>query len=499
MRHNWSCLFILGLTCSGLQLGCDEDDRAADDEAFGSSADPLTRAGAAGSASIADAGPACAPAPCSGGVELPADQHYAADGLCVRAVALRQSKLRQLAFAPNGDLFGVTIKGEIRRYRDANCDGQFSDSEQVVWANTAGSNDNSVHVHAVGGETFVYAGTPQGVARFRYDPQSDRAGEREDVMIAQPTTGRHMYGTVHIYDGYLYVQSGSGDNVVPTATGEYDTDRSLIKRWPLRRFNPRRPFEWQRGEIFADGLRNTVGFTRDAAGELWGVVNGIDDLYYDGQDVHLNNPGEMVVKLEQGAGYGFPFCFAALDLKNSGGERLAVGSQRKVELGPSESFDNPHDDSWCSENARVPESLLDPHSAPLDIVYVEQPGSALLEHYARGAFVSIHGSWNTEPSTGHKVVWLPWNESGRPELPTVDEAGVRYPYEVVFGGGQAGAPKDGIWGWQAADGGEDVVRPVGVAISPIDGALYVSSDNGKVKGSGDMSTEDGVLYRVTRR
>ena len=71
-----------------------------------------------------------------------------------------------------------------------------------------------------------------------------------------------------------------------------------------------------------------------------------------------------------------------------------------------------------------------------------------------------------------------------------------FPYEVVFGGGSKGVARDGAWGWRVGDDGEDVVRPVGVAVSPIDGALYVASDNGKVALTKLGKSEDGNLYRI---
>ncbi len=59
------------------------------------------------------------------------------------------------------------------------------------------------------------------------------------------------------------------------------------------------------------GLRNMVGFTQSASGRLWGVVNGMDGVSYDGADVQQDNPGEQVVELGLGRTYGFPFCFTA--------------------------------------------------------------------------------------------------------------------------------------------------------------------------------------------
>ena len=58
-----------------------------------------------------------------------------------------------------------------------------------------------------------------------------------------------------------------------------------------------------------------------------------------------------------------------------------------------------------------------------------------------------------------------------------------FPYEVVLGGGSAAAAVDGAWSWTSGDN-SDQPRFAGVAISPVDGALYATSDSG------------GVLYRV---
>ena len=46
--------------------------------------------------------------------------------------------------------------------------------------------------------------------------------------------------------------------------------------------------------------------------------------------------------------------------------------------------------------------------------------------------------------------------------------------------------------------GEYPVRPVGMAISPVDGALYVSSDNAPVY-MGTESARQGAIYRIALR
>ena len=76
-------------------------------------------------------------------------------------------------------------------------------------------------------------------------------------------------------------------------------------------------------------------------------------------------------------------------------------------------------------------------------------------------------------------------------MPRADSDGTTFPHEVVFGGAQG----DGEWGWASGADGEYPVRPVGLAISPVDGALYVSSDNAPVI-MGCESAYQGVIYRI---
>jgi glucose/arabinose dehydrogenase len=137
-----------------------------------------------------------------------------------------------------------------------------------------------------------------------------------------------------------------------------------------------------------------------------------------------------------------------------------------------------------------------PHSAPLDIAFHDGVEGNLPREWRNGAFVALHGSWNTEPSVGHQVLYVPFDENGRAPMPVASLDGTSYPFTVVFGGGDATTPKDGIWGWSTPMlDGENPVRPVGVAISPIDGALYVSSDNASVLG-GETAPKQGAIYRI---
>src|SRR5208283_1575029 len=110
--------------------------------------------------------------------------------------------------------------------------------------------------------------------------------------------------------------------------------------------------------------------------------------------------------------------------------------------------------------ARVPDVLIQPHSAPLGITFY--PGGMFPAEYRGDAFVALHGSWNRAKRTGYKVVRLIMQD-GRP-------TGA---YEDFLTGFVAG--DSGVWG-----------RPVGVAVTR-DGTLLVTDDAG------------GAIWRVVYR
>lgn len=466
-------------------LGCDDDDLAI--QGLTPDAGASGRAGAAaddrpparGRADAAVDGDGSAVGTCRG-IALPQSSHYVLQGLCARAVAFDQGRLRQIAFAANGDLVGVRVSGEVVRYRDLDEDGMFAGEDEVVVIADTGGNGNNAHIDEEAG--FLYAGSPDGVVRFPYSTEAGELGPAEPVISGQPSSGVHPYHTVHVYGGFLYVHSGSESNLAAPRAPLVDAERSVLKRFPLASFDPAAPWGWSEGEVVVTGIRNMVGFASDPRGRLYGVVNGIDDLLRAGEDVHLDNPGDDLIRIEPGASHGYPYCFTAQRILGSDG-LVRPGTQL---AGATEGWANPHDDAWCAENSREPVSFLPAHTAPLDIVFAGDSGlGGLPDELRSGAFISLHGSWNTTPSVGYAVVFLPF-ENGTAAMPGVGDDGPVFPFTVVFGGGSSAGHVDGVWGWEAEGVGESVVRPVGVAISPRDGTLFVSSDG------------EGVIYRIGR-
>ena len=200
---------------------------------------------------------------------LASDQHYVAEGLCARAVATKQGPVRELTFAANGDLLAVTRTGTIRRYRDTNGNGVFDPGtpEIVDWASTGGDNGQNCHVDG----DWLYCGSQEGVERWKYGPEVARGGEGEPVMIGQPGGGNHPFHPVHVYDGWMYVDSGSERNTMGSMPDDYVTDRAVIKRFDLRRFSPGTPFQWADGEVSCAGRETSRAShgTRRAACSAW--------------------------------------------------------------------------------------------------------------------------------------------------------------------------------------------------------------------------------------
>ena len=100
-----------------------------------------------------------------------------------------------------------------------------------------------------------------------------------------------------------------------------------------------------------------------------------------------------------------------------------------------------------------PDYALGPHTASLGLATSE--GARLPDRFATGMFVGQHGSWNREPHSGYKVIFVPFS-----------------------GGKPSGPPIDVLTGFVDEDGNARG-RPVGVAVDR-QGALLVADDVGNV-------------------
>jgi glucose/arabinose dehydrogenase len=203
------------------------------------------------------------------------------------------------------------------------------------------------------GERLIVA-EEHRVVSYRFDGKS--LADEKLLLEGLPDGGGHSSRTVKRGpDGFLYVSIGS-------------TCNSCVEDHPWRaamiRFK-----EGEAAELFASGLRNTVGFDwHPETGALYGVDNGRDQL---GDDV----PDDEVNLITAGGHYGWPFMHGK-DVKDPGlGDRAPPG----VSLLPMAHG-------------------LGAHVAPLSITFLKStPGTAL---------VAEHGSWNRSEKSGYRIMRL---------------------------------------------------------------------------------------------
>lgn len=172
-------------------------------------------------------------------------------------------------------------------------------------------------------------------------------------------------------------------------------------------------------EMYATGIRNTVGFTwHPTTKELWFTDNGRDNM-----GDHIPND-ELNHAPKQGMNFGYPYCHA--------------GTVKDPEYG---------DEHACSEFT-PPVQNLAPHTASLGMKFYT--GNMFPAEYQNQVFIAEHGSWNRSVPIGYRVT-----------LVKLDANGKALSYEVFADGWHDG---NAAWG-----------RPVDVLQLP-DGSLLVSDD-----------------------
>jgi glucose/arabinose dehydrogenase len=309
---------------------------------------------------------------------------------------------RVMLFTPDGDLIVSRTRAGVVSLleRDRNADGT-ADGHRVLFENLDGPHGLALH------DGWLYIAERTAIRRVRLDATAGTAsGSLEPVLTGLTTDGFHQTKTIGIGpDGWLYLAHGSSCN----ACVEKDPRRATMMRL--------RP-DGSGAEIYATGLRNSVGF--DWApwdGALYATDNGRDLL---GDDF----PPDELNRIEQGRFYGWPYVngFGVAD-PDLGGEYAGD----PVPTHPVHGFR--------------------PHNAPLGIHFVRT--AKLPAGYERTALVALHGSWNRSTPDGYKVVALRWRDDG-----TIEES-------------------DFLSGFLNDEG--IIGRPAFVTEGP-DGAIYVSDD-----------------------
>lgn len=324
----------------------------------------------------------------------------APSGFKISLFAADLGKSRFMTLGPRGNIYiSIPNKDYILVLPDKNKDG-VADRKTVF---ARGLKD--VHGLAFHNGDLYAAGTGK-LYRLR-DKNGDLRAETVEVISKDiPGSGGHWTRTVVVGpDKHLYVSVGSSCNVCV----EEDPRRAAILRFPL---------SGGKGEIFAKGLRNSVGLAlHPETDELWASNNGRDWL-------GDNLPPEEINRITKGGDYGWPYCY---------GNRIA-----------DPEYDTP---SRCNKTL-PPEVKMQAHSAPLGITFGH--GLDFPLRYRDMLFVAFHGSWNRSVPTGYKLIGIPF-KNGIP----------------------AGPPEDILTGWMANK--KVWGRPVAPLVGA-DGALYLSDD-----------------------
>jgi glucose/arabinose dehydrogenase len=363
--------------------------------------------------------------------------------LCVTLYAENLANARQMAFAPNGDLF-VSAGGRVMVLWDADKNGTSDGNERSTFATNSGLNHGLAFSRDA---KFVYASTASTVFRWSYTNgrrTGDGAGE---AVVKDIPDGGHSTRTLGFDSkGRLIVNVGSASNV---DADQLDWEsRSQIRRFEVPEVIPLGGIEYATGEVLASGMRNEVGLFVDTDDRIWGVENGRDNLADDG-DIHNDNPAEELnlVDGKEPKFYGYPQCWSEFKLSGGGGpgtqwadETLAPG-ERKT-------------DEYCRDTTQVrpPVYAMPAHWAPLGII--RYTGRAL--PMTGDLIIGAHGSWNSEPVAGRLIARAKLSADKVTLLET-----------IVGERDSSGVLKEGTWS----------ARPVDVRQGP-DEAVYVSDDEG---------------------
>ena len=273
---------------------------------------------------------------------------------------------RMLEVTDSGDvLVSLPASGRVVLLQRDDADNGKSDGQIDLVSNLDRPHGLDIH------EGWLFIAEADALGRIKFDSNNrTTAGDYERIVTELPRGGNHWSRSVRIGpDGLIYVSVGSSCNVCI----ENDPRRAAILRFNL---------DGSGAEIFASGLRNTVGFDwRPDTGLLYGVDNGRDLLGDDFPPCELNI-------IERNGFYGWPY---------ANGDRVPdpdLGDGRTAEI----------------RGSIAPVHGFAAHTAPLGMTFLRNSG--LPENYRQTLLVALHGSWNRSERQGYEVLSLHFRKDG---------------------------------------------------------------------------------------
>lgn len=264
---------------------------------------------------------------------------------------------RSITQSPSGTIYVGTRQknGSVYEVKDTNNDF-YADKISVVASGLFMPNG----VAFLNGSLFVAE-----VNRIlRFDAVEKQTGTwQKPVTIRDDFSDNTWHGWKVIRfgpDGKLYIPVGMPCNVCEQEAKRFGT---------IMRMNP----DGSELEIFAQGVRNSVGFDWDpGTGELWFTDNGRDNMGDDLPPCELNHAPAA------GLHFGFPYIHG----KNIPDPEFGKGKRPK-DFTPAA-------------------AELGAHVAPLGMRFYT--GTQFPESYRNQIFIAEHGSWNRSTKNGYRVV-----------------------------------------------------------------------------------------------
>lgn len=342
-------------------------------------------------------------------------------GFTVNVFADNLDRPRWLALTPTGDvLVTETRQNRIRLLRDDNGDG-VAETRQTF---AGPENGLDIPFGMAFSDRAFFLGNTAAVLRFPYTKGQQQLTGKGQKIADLPGGGYNQHWTRNVVvapdQSKLYVSIGSRSN-----NDIEDLPRASVQVMNLDGSNQ---------QTFASGLRNPVGLDfHPQTRELYTTVNERDGL---GDDL----VPDYLTRIRAGEFYGWPHAYLAPN--NPDPNHAQNGRSTRPDL---------------VAQTRTPDVLFQAHSAALGLQFYD--GKTFPAKYHNGAFVAFRGSWNRNQGTGYKVVFVPFDATGRPQ---------GY-YEEFLTGFLLNPTGPDVWG-----------RPVGLLVLP-DGSLLLTEEaNGRI-------------------
>ncbi|MEP2238807.1 MAG: PQQ-dependent sugar dehydrogenase [Maribacter sp.] len=281
------------------------------------------------------------------------------EGFQIEVFARGVDGARSMAMGDDGTLF-VGTRTENNVYAIQDTDGDFKADNIIVLDTMEVPNGIAMR----NGDLYV----AQPGSLWKYPNIEDQVGgelKKELIYDDFPTEFHHGWKYIAFGpDDKLYVPVGAPCNIC----NRTDEDERFAT---ISRMDP----DGSNREIYARGVRNSVGFTwHPDTKQMWFTDNGRDML---GDDIP---PCELNTVTEAGQHFGYPFCHGGI-----------VKDPEFGDLRP------------CSDFV-APALQLGAHVAPLAIKFYT--GNMFPAEYQGKAFIAEHGSWNRSKKVGYRIMMV---------------------------------------------------------------------------------------------